>query len=195
MAFVLCDLFSQSFCGSLDLLGINGHPGQFGQQLAPFLEADHGTHGAHHAREGGRERGVFYAQLPIARAEAVTAGRAVIVGALQLQETENAQHLLATASDQARFLPTTTTRSRASLIADIGVETLLDRGSRQLQDLLPHRQLQRFQVQVCHRLTTEQCLNLLHHVAGQEIGEEVFSYSPLPLSLPAAAVGHGRAVR
>ena len=54
---------------------------------------------------------------------------------------------------------------------------LLDCGSRQLQDLLPHRQLQRFQIQVFHRLTTEQRFNLLHDVAGQEIGEEVF-YTP-----------------
>jgi len=53
------------------------------------------------------------------------------------------------------------------LIASIGVETLLDRGSRQLQDLLPHGQLQRFQIQLFHRLTTEEHLNLLHHVAGQ----------------------------
>lgn len=91
----------------------------------------------------------------------------MIVGALQLQGTENAMHLLASASDQARFLPTTTTSSRASFIAGVGVETLLDRGSRQLQDLLPHGQLQRFQIQLFHRLTTEQRLNLLHHVAGQ----------------------------
>ena len=70
--------------------------------------------------------------------------------------------------------PTTTSSSRASLIAGVGVETLLDCGSRQLQDLLPDRQLQRFQIQVLHRLTTEQRLNLLHDVAGQEISEEVF---------------------
>ena len=195
MAFVFRDLFSQSFCGSLYLLGIHGHTGQFGQQFAAFLEADHGTHRAHHAGEGGRQGGVFYAQMPIARAEAVAAGRAMIVGALQLERTENALHLLASASDQARFLPTTTRSSRASLIAGVGVETLLDCGSRQLQDLLPHRQLQRFQIQVLHRLTTEQRLNLLHDVGGQEIGEEVFFYSPLPRSLPAAAVGHCRAVR
>lgn len=51
-------------------------------------------------------------------------------------------HLLASASNQARFLPTTTTRSPALLIATIGVETLLDRGSRQLQDPLLHGHLQ-----------------------------------------------------
>src|SRR5260370_2696581 len=131
----------------------------------------------------------------IARAEAVAAGRAMIVGALELVGTENALHLLASASDQARFLPTTTPISRASLIVGAGVEWWLDRGSRQLQDLLPYGQLQRFQIQLFHRLTTEQRLNLLHHVAGQEIGQEVFFYSLLQPSLSAAAVGHCRAVR
>ncbi len=91
----------------------------------------------------------------------------MIVGALELQGTENALHLLASASDQARFLPTNTTSSRASRIAGVGVEPLLDRGSRPLQDLLPHSQLQRFQIQVFHRLTTEERLNLLHDVGGQ----------------------------
>ena len=91
----------------------------------------------------------------------------MIVGALELEGTENAVHLLASASDQARLLPTTTTRSPALLIASISVETLLDRGSRQLQDLLPHRQLQCLQIQLFHRLTTEERCNLLHHVIGQ----------------------------
>ena len=84
MVFVFSDFFSQSFCRSFHLLGIDRHAGQFGQELAAFLEADHGTHRAHHACEGGRERGVFYAQMPIARIEAVAAGRTVIVGALEL---------------------------------------------------------------------------------------------------------------
>jgi hypothetical protein len=44
---------------------------------------------------------------------------------------------------------------------------LLDGGSCQLQDVLPHGQLQRFQIQVFHRLTTEKRLNLLNDVAGQ----------------------------
>jgi hypothetical protein len=60
------------------------------------------------------------------------------------------------------------------LIAGVGIEPLLDGGSCQLQDVLPHGQLQRFQIQLLHRLTTEKRLNLLHDVAGQEIGEEVF---------------------
>jgi hypothetical protein len=91
----------------------------------------------------------------------------MIVGALQLEGSENALHLLASASEQARFLPTTTTSSRASLIAGVGVERLLDRGSRQLQDLLPRGQLQCFQIQVFRRLTTEERLNLRNDVCGQ----------------------------
>ena len=83
-------------------------------------------------------------------------------------------HLLTSASHQGCFLPTTTTSSRTSLIAGVGVETLLDRGSRQLPDLLPHGQLQRFQIQVFHRLTIEECLNLLNDVGGKQIGEKVF---------------------
>src|SRR6266478_3104913 len=81
---VFGDLFSQSFCCSLHLLGIDRHAGQFGQEFATFLEADHRTDGAYHAREGWRERGVFYAQLLIARTEAVSATGAVIVGALKM---------------------------------------------------------------------------------------------------------------
>jgi hypothetical protein len=76
-------------------------------------------------------------------------------------------HLLAPASHQARFLPTTTTGSRASLIGRVGIETLLDGRSGQSQNLLPHGEFQRFQIQVFHCLTTEQRLNLLNHVGGQ----------------------------
>jgi hypothetical protein len=44
---------------------------------------------------------------------------------------------------------------------------LLDRGPGQLQDLLPHGELQRFQIHIFHRLTTEERLNLLNDVGGQ----------------------------
>ena len=97
----------------------------------------------------------------------MAAGRAVIVGALESQGTEYALDLLAPASDQARFLSAATTNSRASLIAGVGIETLLDRGSGQLQDALSHDEFQRFQIQLFHRLTTEERLNLLNDVGGQ----------------------------
>jgi hypothetical protein len=76
-------------------------------------------------------------------------------------------HLFAPASDQTRFLPTTTTSSRASLIGRVGIETLLDGRSGQSQNLLPHGEFQRFQIQVFHRLTTQKGFNLLNHVGGQ----------------------------
>ena len=72
-ALVFGDFFSQGFCGSFHLLGIHRHPCQFRQQLAAFLEADHRSHGAEHAGERRRQCGVFYAQMPIARTEAVAA--------------------------------------------------------------------------------------------------------------------------
>ena len=65
-------------------LASTGTPASSVKSCAAFLEADHGTHRAHHACEGGRERGVFYTQMLIARIEAVAAGRTVIVGALEL---------------------------------------------------------------------------------------------------------------
>jgi hypothetical protein len=57
--------------------------------------------------------------------------------------------------------------SRALLIAGVGVETLLDRGSGQLQGLLSYGEFQSFQIQVFHRLTVEERLNLLNDVGGQ----------------------------
>ena len=83
-AFVFGDFFSQRFCGSFHLLGIDRHAGQFAQQRTAFFETDHRTHGAHHAREGRGERRVFYAQMFIARTEAVSTPGAMIVGALDL---------------------------------------------------------------------------------------------------------------
>ncbi len=91
----------------------------------------------------------------------------MIIGAFEFQGTEYALHLLAPASHQARFLSTVTTHSRALLIAGVGIETLRDCGSGQLQDLLTHGELQRFQIQIFHRLTTEECLNLSHDVGSQ----------------------------
>ena len=53
------------------------------------------------------------------------------------------------------------------LIAGVGIETLRDCGAGQLQDLLTHGELQRFQIQIFHHLTAEECFNLAHDVGGQ----------------------------
>ena len=137
-AFIFGDLLSQGFCGSFHLLGIHRHTSQFRQQLATFLETDHRSDGAGHACEGRRERTVFESQLLIARTEALAAGRAVIVGALQAQGTQHTKEDLPPASGIARFLSTATTNSRTSLIAGISIEPLLDGHSSQLQGALSH---------------------------------------------------------
>ena len=76
-------------------------------------------------------------------------------------------HLLEPTTGIAGFLPTTATSSRVTLIGGVGVESLLDRLTGQLQYLLSHGEFQRFQIQVFHRLTTEERLNLPNDVAGQ----------------------------
>src|SRR6266478_10002061 len=110
-AFIFGDLFSQSFCGSLHLLGVHGHACQFGQQGTSFLETYQSAHGPGHARERRRERGVFYAQVLIARTVAVAAGGAVIVGALQSWGTEDTLDLFGPAPGKSHGLPTSTTSS------------------------------------------------------------------------------------
>ncbi len=53
-------------------------------------------------------------------------------------------------------------------------EALLDCLAGQLQNLLSNRDLQSLEIQVGHRLASQQSLNLLYDVDGQQIGEEVF---------------------
>ena len=105
--------------------------------------------------------------MPITRAEALAARRAVIVSAFQAQGTKYTEEVFGPASGIARFLSTATANSRASLITGVSIETLLDRSSGQSQDALSHDELQRFQIQLFHRLTTEERLNLLNDVDGQ----------------------------
>jgi len=104
----------------------------------------------------------------------VATGGAVIVGALESQGAENTVHLLGPAPGKVRFPPARTTNACTGLIGKVSVEALLDRLASQLQNLLANRNLQSLEIQVGHRLASQQELNLLNDVDGQEIGEEVF---------------------
>jgi hypothetical protein len=59
------------------------------------------------------------------------------------------------------------TYNELAKLAGVGIETLRDCGAGQLQDLLTHGELQRFQIQIFHHLTAEECFNLAHDVGGQ----------------------------
>ena len=52
------------------------------------------------------------------------------------------------------------------LIGGVGVETLLDRLTGQLQNLLANRDLEGFEIQFFYRLAPQQVLNLLNDVDG-----------------------------
>jgi hypothetical protein len=73
-----------------------------------------------------------------------------------------------------RFPATTARNPRAHFIGGVGIESLLDSSSRQVQHLLADRDFQGLQVQMFHRLAPQQRLNLRNDVQGQQIGEEVF---------------------
>jgi hypothetical protein len=172
-AFILRNFLAQGFGSSLDLLGIYGHPRQFLQQLATFLETDQSSDRSHHPRQGRRQGAIFDSQLPIARTEAVTARRAVVISSLQPQPTENTLDLLDSTSGEASLLPTPTA-DRALFIGPIGIQTLCHGLTRQSQNLLSNGHFQSLQIQFFHGLAAQQDLNFLHEVDGQQIGEEVF---------------------
>jgi len=90
----------------------------------------------------------------IAGAEAVPAGGAVIIGALQAQSTQYTLHLLHPATDIARRLPATAIHRRTRLIGKVGIETLLNRSRCQPQGSLAKSHLQRLEIQLGHRLAT-----------------------------------------
>src|SRR5438128_2183449 len=75
--------------GSLYLLGIHRHTGQFAQQVATFLEADHGPYGANHAHHRRRERRGVHSQGPVARTEAPLTFPTVVVGTFQFQFSDH----------------------------------------------------------------------------------------------------------
>jgi hypothetical protein len=66
-----------------DVVSTSWHP----RSRRPVPSTDHGTHGAYPARKGWRERGIFYTQALVARTEAVTAARAVMVATLEFSGT------------------------------------------------------------------------------------------------------------
>jgi hypothetical protein len=146
--FIFSDFFSQSFCGSLHLLGIHRHTRQFLQQLTPFLKAGHGPHGTDHACECRRQGGVFYAQVLIARTEPVAALGAMVVGPLQLQRAQHADDVLGPACDVARFLSTRTTQTCTGFIGKVGIETLLNSVGREPQGTLAQRDFQGLEIQL-----------------------------------------------
>lgn len=104
----------------------------------------------------------------------MAATRAVLVGAFQSQRAEHTVDLLAPASGERASCPQSQ-RVRGPVSSWVSALRRCSRAApAQLQDALPGGELQRFQIQVGHRLTTDERLNFLNDVGGQRIGEEVF---------------------
>lgn len=123
---VLGNFDAQRFGGALDLLGIDRNARQFLQQLATFCKADQCSHGRHHPCDGGRQRGIFQAQVLIARAESLTTSGTMIIGALQRQRPQRAGKRLRAPPGIACHLATGAMAVRLQAVAVIGVEPLCD---------------------------------------------------------------------
>ena len=125
-AFIFSDFFSQTFCSPLDLLGIHRHTGQFGQQVATFLEADHGPYGADHAHNRRRERRGVHSQGPVARTEAPLTFPTVVVGTFQFQFSDHAMKTFPSSFYITRPPATGTGQRAALVIGMVAVELLIE---------------------------------------------------------------------
>ena len=140
------DLAAQGLGGALDVLGAHAHSGQVVQQSAGLRETDQGGGRAAHAGHARGQVGARHAQRAVAREEALPAGGAVVVGALQGQAAQDRLEGLGAAPGVARRLPARARPGRAGVIAAVGVEAEFDGARRQFQRALPQAGLQGLEV-------------------------------------------------
>jgi hypothetical protein len=169
--FIGGDLLTERFGATLDLTGINADAGQFPQQLAAFLKADHRTDCSNHADGGRRKAGFVHSQVTVARTESAFAVRAVIVGTIQVEFSQDALENLAPASGIASGVAAVAGERRARLIRSVGVEALLDGARRQAQNLSPRSGLDGFEIYAIGGAATQQRIHFNCDVASQLGGE------------------------
>ncbi len=96
---------AQGLGGALDVLGAHPHAGQVVEQAAGLGEADQRGGRAGHAGHARGQVGARHAQRPVAREEALAAGGAVVVGALEGQRAQNGLEGLGATASVASGLP------------------------------------------------------------------------------------------
>src|SRR2546429_436781 len=111
---------------SSHLLALPRHTGQFGQQVATFLEADHGPYGANHAHNSRRERRGVHSHGPVARTEALLTFPTVVVGTLQFQFSDHTMKTFPSSFYITRPPATGTGQRAALVIGMVAVELLLE---------------------------------------------------------------------
>ena len=175
---------AQGLGHSLDLLGLDPHAGQFGQQAAGFGEADQRRRRAGHAHSGGRQRGALESQRLVAREAALVAPLAIVIGAFQGQRPQHGLEGLGMASGVARLAAAPTGPARADMVGAVLVEASLHHARRQGQHAPPHGSLQRLEVQLVDRSRAYEPLDLgLDH--GEELLRAGFFFPAVRASAPA----------
>jgi len=165
---------AQGLCRALDVFCIDLDASQFSKQLAALLETGDRPHRRDHAGDRRRQGGVLQTQLPVARAEAVAAGRAVKIGVLQLERPEHTLKRLCAPSGVTGHLSARTTSLTGIGIGVIGIEALLYRSAGRMERLLADRRFQRLQVEVLQALPGQQCLDVPQDLSGESPAERVF---------------------
>ena len=172
LAFVGGDRAPHRFGGPLDLLGVDGEPGQFVQQGAGLLEADSGGGRRRHAGRRGRQCRLVDAQGPVTRTESGSAGRAMVVGPLQGHGAQGRTDRLCTPAGVAGRVSAPAGQAGGVLVTVVGVEPLGNETSRQRQDGGAHRGLGRLEVaQRLRRVGPEQPLDLTCRFGRQRLGD------------------------
>lgn len=113
-------------------------------------------------------------QLPVARAEAVAAGRAVKIGTLEFERPEHTLKRLFAPSGVTGQLPALTTSVTGVGIGVIRIEALLYRAAGQMERLPADRRFQSLQVEVLQALSAQQRLDVPQDLSGEEPIERGF---------------------
>jgi len=129
------DLRAERLGIPLDLFGIYLNPGQFIEQLAAFLKADHGSHRPHHANDAGSQIRIPKIQCSIARTKSVAAISAVIVRPIQPKFAQHTLKSLASPSGIARRATARAKQMRAGEVGQVGVDSPLNGTCRYLERL------------------------------------------------------------
>jgi hypothetical protein len=172
--FILRDFAAKGLSRALDVFCIDLDAGEFSKQLAALLETDHRTNRGDPAGDSRRQGGVVQTQLPVARAEAVAAGHAVKIGALQFKWPEHTLQRFFAPSGVTGQLPARTTSVTGIVIGVIGIEALLYRSAGQMERLPADRRFQGLQVEVLQSLSAQQRLDVPQNFSGEQSVERGF---------------------
>ena len=148
------------------------------------MKADGGSHATDHAPYRWRQGATFHPERLVPRTETPSAGRTIIVGALQSEFAERPLKGLGAPIHIASLLATGARLARPRKVGAVSVEPLLDHPRRETQSLTPCGRFHRLEVDAGRRFPAQQSIDLIPEVVRQSLAERSFFYLPLPFLFP-----------